>query len=330
MIDKVLVLGLRRGGEIIQSSEISQMVGRCGRSYTESGEATIIVPGEDEDEAWKILNSKPSPVSSKMGVIEEAAFHFLPVVKNGASREDFHSWFSRSLASRQGSKLEWEEAKEFLKLTGCVEENEGRINLTELGRLACDYYLRPDNAFSIDSRVSSLSSIDELDPVSLSWILAFDPTFKNMSENQHFQEYSSSCSGRGFYFDQEFQKVSGFIWMCLLTSLRSREVSAEVKSFGKDLDRMMEFVRKVFSLHGQDASFSLEKMKISSEKKIPLELSELALEFKDARKSILIELDSFGVRSKRDLKDKEYQIEHYATTNLKTYLRSIASGKGQA
>ena len=330
MIDKVLILGLRRGGEILPASEISQMVGRCGRSYTESGEATVVVPAEDEDGAWSILNSRPGAVRSRMGEVMEAAFHFLPEVKEGASSQKFSSWFSRSLAFRQGACLTWEEVEQHLLSTGCARRSGEEIRLTDLGSLACECYLRPDHAFLIDSRVSSLPDIRDLDALSLSWILAVDPVFKKLTEHPLFQEYVSSCAGRGLWFDSELQDVSGFIWMCLLTGSRCREVSAEVKSFDRDLGRMLEFVRRVFSLHGQDASLSLEKMKVSVERKIPQELSELALEFKDARRSILIELDSFGVRKKEDLIDKEYQIEHYATTSLKTYLRSIGAGGGEA
>lgn len=328
MIDKVLILGVKRAGNLIPDSEISQMIGRCGRSYTESGEATLVVPPEDEDLAWTILNSKPSPILSGLSDVENLSFHFLPEIrkKEKVQEKDFLDWYSRSLSHIQGKTFSFNALMEFLQERECVLKNHSSFILSDLGVLACDYYLSPSSAFQIAARLRD--SVFYLDPISISWILAKEKIFKNMEDHEGFQEYLSSCSGRMFWMEKGEDLYGYAIWT-VLTNHPIKQIAPERNTIRKDLNRMFGFLKAAGKLYGwsEQNIKDLDKILICVEKRIPMEFADLALAFPEAKRSILMELDSFSIHTPTDLKEKEYRIEQYGSQKLKSFLEECCKSK---
>lgn len=327
MIDKVLILGIRRAKELIPDFEIAQMVGRCGRSYTESGEATIIVPMEDEEKAFEYMNSKPKNVSSKFAKTEDLCFHFIPEMnfRTSVSESDFQEWYSRSLGSYQGIKVCWDDVCDFLMENECATIQRNKLVLSSLGKISYNYYLRPEQAFRMKSRVEQISIRNEIDEISLSWALAFSNSYKDLAENMDFQQYASEISGKGYLFEED--SAEAFAWFCLLSQKKPKIMRNEIISLKKDSDRMFGALKEICKLLDFQVEDKLDMFLLCAKRGIPKELSNLAMEFPDAKKQILFELDSLGIHNQREMSKKCFQIENYGTNSLKEYCGQLCGSK---
>lgn len=330
MINKVLILGIRRGGELIPDFEISQMVGRCGRSYSESGEATVIVPMRDEEEAIRYLHSKPSKTSSRLASIEDLSFHFLPSVVNldSISEEDFSRWFSRSLGSLQGFSPDWRELKDFLIDCCCASEEEGELKATELGKISCRYYVTPAQASKMLYRIEHAGISGGLDEISLPWILAHSRMHGDLSEDLGFQDYLSNASGRGCVFEED--EIEAYSWHCLMTCRRPRALKAEMANLRKDADRMLEVVREIMGIAKVDMTSDLEDLGVCITRNLPRSLAKISKSFPDAKKQFLFELESLMIHNQASVDENWLKIERQATDELKDWLKLRALQRKEA
>lgn len=326
MIDKVLILGIRRAKELIPDFEIAQMIGRCGRSYTESGEATIIVPQNDESIAFEYISSRPKAVSSKLHV-KDIAFHYIPSIESNSisSEEDFSSWYSRSLSFAQGKNVKWEDVCSFLIECECATAYKNKLVLSELGKVSSKYYIHPERVSIMKSRIEQIIISGDLDEISLSWILAYSEIHKDLSENMDFQQYLSETSGRGYFFDED--QIDAYAWFCAINHKKPKQLKNEIYQLRKDSERMLKAVEDIFSLLGSDVKERMNALSIRLNKGIPKELAGLAIEFPDAKRQILFEIDSLGIHNQRDIDDKLIQIESYGTNELKRFIEQLRSHK---
>ena len=71
----------------------------------------------------------------------------------------------------------------------------------------------------------------------------------------------------------------------------------------------------------------MNALSIRLNKGIPKELAGLAIEFPDAKRQILFEIDSLGIHNQREIDDKLIQIESYGTNELKRFIEQLRSHK---
>ena len=203
MIDKVLILGIRRANQLIPDHEINQMIGRCGRSYTESGEATLIVPEKDFEVANRYLQGKPKPITSSFFEEENITFHVLPMIYHKIVYDEatFNAWYSRSLSYLQGKVVKWNDLQNYLRENNCIIENDGRVSLSEFGEISYRYYFTPERITYLKEKMQIIETgRNQKDPVAISWMLSEKHIAIGDVNAQELSDYKSNAGALGLYF----------------------------------------------------------------------------------------------------------------------------------
>lgn len=150
---RVIVLGIHRGIEEVETYDILQMVGRSGRlGIDPAGDAYILIPESRQDYKEKL--SKQTNISSKLLSLKgkyyrDLAFHLVSEIYYGLikSEEDVHRWYSRSLAHFQNKDFDDDVVKEvldLLKKCGAIGEDEnGKLFSKIIGKVASLFYFSP-------------------------------------------------------------------------------------------------------------------------------------------------------------------------------------------
>ena len=125
------------------------MCGRSGRMGIDSeGDAIMVFP-ESELADFRRMVENPGDIMSQINDPIIAAFHVIGEIATKAikTREDVHKWYSRTLAVRQGEKIDAEYVNkliDYLLKNNAIRDLDGKLVETELGRAAVYFYLRPD------------------------------------------------------------------------------------------------------------------------------------------------------------------------------------------
>lgn len=322
MIEKVLILGIRRGGSLIPSSEIQQMIGRCGRSYTESGEATLIVPEKELSLAEEYLHSPPEPISSTMNEVENAAFHCIPAIYQNkiTNQETFDRWYKRTLAAVQGKFIYWETVKDYLVEKECLYSNSTGISLTELGKVSYWFYYSPERLWVLKNKLLVLMNEQlQKDEFAFSWLLAYQHRAVGEVNVQEVAEYKSSVAERGLRFDAG-ETLEGYAYHCLLTRKRPGFLKFEIADMKQDLGRLFGALKRIAENYCPAALKFISVWEISFERRLPYSLGKIALEFAGAPNTVIFELNSFSIHTVGELLEKQHRIEKYGTSSLKNFI----------
>lgn len=326
MIDKVIILGVRRANQLITDHEIGQMVGRCGRSYTESGEATLIVPEKDLDTANEYMFGKSKPIASSMFEVENTAFHCTPEIHYGEiyNQETYEKWYSRTLSFVQGKKISWREVREFLLQVECVKETDDFVCLTDLGEISFRFYYPPDRIYWLKDKLQLIVNSGIIkEPAAISWLLAYQHCSIGEAKADELSEYKSEVNSLGLYFHCG-ELTEGYAYYCMLSRRKPKWLKHKIEELKKDIERLFGALQQIAKVEDIPVSNALEVWLQCVRRKLPYELGELSLEFPDATVAQLFELDSISVHRKRDLIKNKHKIECYCSESLRKYLNGIS------
>jgi helicase len=172
---RVIILGVHRGIEEVESYDILQMVGRSGRlGIDPMGDAYILVP-ESQQLYYKEKLSKPSKIESqlleKVGIYHKSlAFHLVSEIYHGSIKttDDVHKWYERSLAYFQNKQLQdkiVDDTLELLSKCGAIGFEDGEWFARTIGKVASMFYFSPfdvsDLFFNIKFVVENKKQDDE-------------------------------------------------------------------------------------------------------------------------------------------------------------------------
>lgn len=145
----VIIAGMHRGLEEVSELDIIQMCGRSGRMGIDAeGDAIMVFPSSKLDKYRRMVEN-PGDILSQINDPIIAAFHVIGEIATKAikTREDVHKWYSRTLAIRQGEKIDAEYVNQlidYLLKNNAIRDVNGQLVETELGRASVFFYLRPD------------------------------------------------------------------------------------------------------------------------------------------------------------------------------------------
>jgi replicative superfamily II helicase len=145
----VIIAGMHRGLEEVSELDIIQMCGRSGRMGIDAeGDAIMIFPSSKLEEYRRMVEN-PGDILSQINDPIVAAFHVIGEIgcKSIKTKEDVHKWYSRTLAIRQGEKIDKEyvdQLVDYLLKNNAIRDVNGQLVETELGRASVFFYLRPD------------------------------------------------------------------------------------------------------------------------------------------------------------------------------------------
>lgn len=149
---RVIVLGIHRGVEEVESYDILQMIGRSGRlGIDPAGDAYILIPESGQDYKKKLTSQ--SKISSRLlnrvyNSYKDLAFHLVSEIYYGSIKkeEDVFKWYSRSLSYFQNNKFDYNDIKEVLDLLckcGAIGIENNEIFCRLVGKVSSLFYFSP-------------------------------------------------------------------------------------------------------------------------------------------------------------------------------------------
>lgn len=151
---RVIILGVHRGMDEVETYDIKQMVGRSGRlGIDPMGDAYILIP-ETEQLRHKERLSKHTNIDSQLvsktgSFYRNLAFHLVSEVYYGSVKttEDVHKWYGRSLAHFQEKPLKdsvVDETLGVLQKCGAIGQDEdGNWFARVIGKVSALFYYSP-------------------------------------------------------------------------------------------------------------------------------------------------------------------------------------------
>lgn len=169
---RVIVLGVKRGFDTVESYNIQQMVGRSGRVGLDPvGDAYVLLP-EREFDLHRVRLRTPEPIRSHL--LDESpghkyktlAFHLVSEIHHGdiKSRDDVYDWYERSLAYFQKSTLGKgvvDAVVDDLKKSFAVKEENGELSATAIGTISSMFYFSPFDVSDLRRNFKQLFEANE-------------------------------------------------------------------------------------------------------------------------------------------------------------------------
>lgn len=206
---RVIVLGVHRGLNEVATYDVAQMVGRAGRpSYDPVGDAYVLLP-ENTFDMHKARLKKPQRIESQMldqmgGRHKVLAFHLVSEIHQGniQSKDDVHHWYKRSLACFQTNELDEqvvEDTIELLRKIGAIWEEEGKLTVTSVGKVASIFYYSPFDVADMKRNFTQLfASGRQEDDYCLSFALGNIDTLRcgivSKAEREEMAQYTAKIN----------------------------------------------------------------------------------------------------------------------------------------
>lgn len=150
---RVIILGVHRGTEEVESYDILQMQGRSGRlGIDPAGDAYILIPETDQGVYKNKLKSPPrieSQLLEKSGInYKNLAFHLVSEIyqESVQTTDDIHKWYERSLAYFQNKPLQdkiVDDTLESLRKCGAIGLEKDKWFARTIGKVSSVFYFSP-------------------------------------------------------------------------------------------------------------------------------------------------------------------------------------------
>lgn len=306
MIDKVVVCGIKRGSQYITQNELLQSIGRCGRSYTRSGQAILLSSSDQYQKANEMLFGKMKPIESVMDEIQNVGFHVLPmiakqVVKN---QETYLSWFEKTLAYVQGKFVKYEDVKRYLIQNQSLLLFGDNIVISELGDISNKFYYSPQRIKTLKDRLKQVYESQHMDNIfALSWMLGYDRIVVGNVNQEQLGWYKSKLSSLG-YTCCNGQLIHCYSFYCLLNGTRPTWLKYTIGNEYNDLQRLINALKKISNFLKFELQNTLQVIMLSCKKRIKLYQAQMMFNFGLKTKSCVLQLQSLDVIDRNDLQLK--------------------------
>ena len=154
---RVIITGVHRGLDVVESYNVQQMSGRAGRvGLDPRGDVYILLPASEEAMHQRRL-TKPEKIESKLlehignddnPHYKTLAFHLVSEIHHGGikTREDVYEWYERTLAHYQANDLDdkiIDGTLDLLVKCGAVWVEDGTYKATTIGVVSSMFYFSP-------------------------------------------------------------------------------------------------------------------------------------------------------------------------------------------
>jgi len=280
---RVIILGVHRGVEEVESHDIIQMVGRSGRyGIDPMGDAYILVP-ESKVHEYKQKYSQSRKIQSQLLSISGShhktlAFHLVSAIFQGevSTVEDVHKWFERSLAHFQSLVLNHDvvdSTVELLTKCGAIGVEDGKLFARPVGRVSAMFYVSP---FDVSSYYFNFRRLFEggfeADDVRISFALAnIDSNRTSIVSKAEKEEMDSYLNKLrpvlgGSYVPDGVVKA-GFCYYALMNGVNASACSSTQRGIQADFNRVSQIIQTLGSLStawSRQCYFSTLETRISS------------------------------------------------------------------
>lgn len=265
---RVIILGVHRGMQEVETYNITQMVGRSGRlGIDPAGDAYILVP-ESQEQQWRKKLQQPQKIESQLLEKEGEhnkilAFHLVSEIHHGyiKTNEDVHRWYERSLAYFQDKNLHElvvDRTLELLEDKGCVKFEDDVWQVTSVGKIASMFYFSPFDVADLRNNFWRLfTGGKQEDDYHIAMALAnTDSNRTNIvskaekAEMSLFANRVRNLSGAGFTYTDPVIKA-GYCYFNLLSGNNSMNLSAIQRNYQFDYPRLSQVLLALDSMSGK-------------------------------------------------------------------------------
>lgn len=244
MADRVIISGVSRQGKIIDISELKQMEGRAGRKQGSEDCYCDYVLSDTDEEAFssKYLSDDGLIVSSAQDEYS-LAFQVIPFIANGTvtSFKKLEEWYSRSLHSFQGHKIDLKVVEDILQTCDAVRIVKDRYYMSIIGEISHNFYFNPTTVFVLKENFEELFNCNgEHRDDYIAYALADIPytgyRFGSQNFNMRLSEFNS--------FSYEHGNTSaGLLWYLAMNEERITGTSGVIGQMKKDFGRLIQVLR---------------------------------------------------------------------------------------
>lgn len=264
---RVIVLGVHRGLNEVATYDVAQMVGRAGRpSYDPVGDAYVLLPEKTFD-MHKARLKKPQRIESQMldqmgGRHKILAFHLVSEVHQGTiqNRDDVHHWYKRSLACFQTHELDEQvvnDTIDLLKKIGAIWEEEGKLTVTSVGKVASIFYYSPFDVADMKRNFTQLfNSGRQEDDYCLSFALGNIDTLRcgivSKAEREEMAQYTSKINllfPEGYIAEPAIK--AGYAYYTLLSGHPNPVLAGYSRGLQFDFPRTNQVLQAIDSFTGK-------------------------------------------------------------------------------
>ena len=332
MADGVIVVGARRGMERVAINELAQMIGRAGRKQ-DGGEchADIILDTKD----FSVVSSELDKggklrVESSITDCRSMAFHILPQISDGGVEtvEEVESWLSKTLMVFQGGSANAGDALELLENAGAVKVDGGKVQATNLGRIAASLYFHAEDVKAwLDNFTELFREGLHDEETGAAWALGNVPVERAVGDFSDQWEVVGACRdsmSQGLSV-REGSLINVVMWWCVMGGAPAGKMRHKALAMREDFGRIrkaLEELDKGVARWGMEEYF--EKLALRVSRGIPMKIFNICSW--GVSKSLAHHLYNMGVRDEISLRDNLEIISSDIDERNMKVLRGVVEG----
>jgi hypothetical protein len=192
MADRVIIVGLRRGGSLVPASEIRQMIGRAGRKHGGTASVQVVLDQLDEGRIDDLMSQGATKVRSSLHNPDILAPSLLPDICDGnvTDVESAKRWCDRCF---EGG-LPLSQALSLLVECESISMVNEKIRPTELGKCAARFYFHPADVFAWRENFEYLFELEyQNEALGPAWALGNVPYDRVIGDLGDHRQVSSEC-----------------------------------------------------------------------------------------------------------------------------------------
>lgn len=262
---RVIIVGVHRGLQEVESYDVTQMVGRAGRpAFDPCGDAYVLLPNTDYSK-WKERIQKPHPIRSQLLTqvnehYKVLAFHLVAEIHHGYihNRADIKDWYSRSLAHWQAQDLDnsiIDSTIETLKMCRAIYEEDGEFKVSKVGAIASMFYYSPFDVADLKRNFGKLFDRGQEDnDYYVSLALGNTDTHRGniVSKAERFAMSSYSYKAQRLVPDiYEPAIKAGYAYHQLMNGVNNNTIAGFMRGLQFDFDRTIQVLQAIDSMAGR-------------------------------------------------------------------------------
>lgn len=262
---RVIVAGVHRGMEEVETYNVIQMCGRAGRPrFDKAGDAYILLP-ESSFEEYKGKLRKKEKIESQLlkndfGHYKVLAFHIVNEINNKSikTNEDIHDWYKKSLCHFQSKDLNTnilDKTIENLVKRGIIYSYNDEWKTTMVGKISSMYYYPPFDVADLKNNLKSICDYGLFDnDYLLSFFLGNIDSFRSgiisKAEKEEVSLYAARLEKhlqdnnlRVFKTDSSIKYSA--CYYNILNGLNSQNMNAILRNLQMDFPRTLEVLKQI-------------------------------------------------------------------------------------
>lgn len=264
---RVVITGVHRGMNEVETYDIFQMAGRAGRpGFDPRGDVYILLPDNNADHHIDRLSS-PKDIESQLlsysGKSDDPhyktlAFHLVSEIHHGqiSTLDDIHHWYGKSLAYFQYNDLEdsiVDKTMDLLMRVGAVKEVGGKYEVTSVGKVSSMMYYSPFDVADLRRNFkflfgNGLHGNDMALALALGNVDSIRMGFVTRAEKDEMEDFSirvQKAFGSGY---MESSIKGAYAYHCLLSGAPLGPFNAMGRGFQMDFERVTAVLNMLDSM----------------------------------------------------------------------------------